>query len=165
MYFDQFPQTYYTFDNVSAQLITNFMARVQISDELKSNVMLYDPYTLVDGDTPEIVAYKVYGDASLHWIILLTNEIINPRYDWCLSQEDLLVYVKDKYGADPSQYEAVHHYETPNGLVVDSNYPGAVSVSNFEYEDKLNESRRIIKILNADLVQEFIQEFQDAMAS
>ena len=164
-YFDQFPQTYYTFDNVSAQQITNFMARVAISSELMSNVTLYDPYQIIDGETPEMVADKVYGDSELHWIILLTNQIVNPRYDWCLSQENLLSHVQDTYGSDPSQYYGTHHYESTDGFVVDSNYPGAVSISNYEYEDQLNEAKRTIKILNANLVKEFITEFQAAMAT
>jgi hypothetical protein len=164
-YFSQFPQTYYTFDGVSATLITNFMVRVAISNELKSNVTLYDPYDILDGETPEMVADKWYGDPELYWIVLLTNEIIDPNYDWCLSQEDLQSFVEEKYGSDPAQYMGVHHYVSPDGYIVDSNYPGAASVSNFEYEDQLNESKRTIKILNSTLVNEFINEFQAAMTS
>lgn len=161
MYFDQFPKTYYTFDNVNATLITNFMARVALSDELKNNVMLYDPYTIIDGETPEIVADKTYGDPQLHWVILLTNDIVDPRYDWCLSQEHLFSMCSGKY----SNVYGVHHYEDAKGFIVDSNFPGAVSISNFDYEDKLNESKRMIKIMNQNLVKEFIKEFQDAMGT
>ena len=165
-YFDQFPKVYYTFDNITATVVTNFMARVQISDALKSNVVLYSPYTIIDGETPEMVADKMFGDPSLHWVILLTNEIIDPRYDWCLSQEHLYSYVQQTYGSDPSQVYGTHHYVDPNsGLIVDSNFPGAVSVSNYDYEDQLNEQKRIIKILNPSLLAEFITEFQNAMAS
>lgn len=161
MYFDQFPKFYYTFDNVSATLVTNFMARIAVSDALKSNVQLYSPYTIVDGETPEIVADKVYGDPQLHWVILITNEIVDPRYDWCLSQENLDAMCEAKY----DNMYATHHYETTDGLIVDSDFPGAVSISNFQYEDLLNESKRIIKILNPSLVSEFVKEFQNAMGS
>jgi hypothetical protein len=163
-YFDQFPKTYYGFDNVTAYLVTNFMARVQMSDQLKSNVMLYSPYTIIDGETPEMVADKVYGDPTLHWVILLTNEIIDPRYDWCLSQEHLYSYCQQVYGSDPAQVYGTHHYVDPNtGLIVDSDFSGAVSVSNYDYEDQLNEKKRVIKILNPSLVNEFIKEFNAAM--
>jgi hypothetical protein len=160
-YFDQFPKTYYTFDNVNATLITNFMARVAVSDELKNNIMLYDPYTIIDGETPEIVADKVYGDPQLHWVILLTNEIIDPRYDWCLSQDHLVSMCESKY----TDMYGTHHYESTDGYIVDSNYSGAVSVSNYDYEDQLNETKRIIYIMNQNLVAEFIKEFQDAMGA
>lgn len=160
-YFDQFPKTYYTFDNVNATLITNFMARVAISDDLKNNVMLYDQYTIIDGETPEIVADQVYGDPQLHWIILLTNEIVDPRYDWCLSQDHLLYLCQNKY----TNIYGIHHYEDSKGYIVDSNFPGAVSISNYDYEDQLNEQKRIIKIMNQNLVKEFIKEFQTAMGS
>jgi hypothetical protein len=160
-YFDQFPSMYYTFDNVSATLVTNFLARVALSDELKSNVTLYSPYTIADGDTPEIVADKVYGDPQLHWVILLTNEIIDPRYDWCLSQYNLDAMCEAKY----ANMYGTHHYETTDGYIVDSNYPGAVSISNYQYEDRLNEAKRTIKILNPNLVAEFVKEFATAMGS
>jgi hypothetical protein len=160
-YFDQFPKTYYTFDNVNATLITNFMARVAVSDELKNNVMLYDPYTIIDGETPEMVADRVYGDPFLHWVILLTNEIVDPRYDWCLSQNNLVSMCESKY----TNMYGIHHYEDQDGYIVDSNFPGAVSISNYDYEDLLNEQKRTIVIMNQNLVQEFIKEFQTAMSS
>lgn len=161
MYFDQFPKFYYTFDNISATLVTNFLARVAISNELKSNVTLYSPYTIIDGDTPEIVADKVFGDTQLHWVILLTNEIIDPRYDWCLSQVHLDAMCEAKY----TNMYATHHYETTDGYIVDSNYPGAVSISNYQYEDRRNEAKRTIKILNPNLVAEFVKEFKAVMGS
>lgn len=165
-YFDQFPQVFYTFDGITAITITNFMARVAISDQLKSNVVLYSPYTIIDGETPEIVADKMYGDPTLHWIILLTNEIVDPRYDWCLTQQQLYVYCQGKYGSDPTSVYGTHHWTDPvTGYTVDQDYPGAVSVSNYEYEDALNEQKRVIKILNQSLVAEFQNEFQAAMTS
>jgi hypothetical protein len=160
-YFSNFPTVYYTFDNVSATLTKNFMARVAVSDALKSNVTLYSPYTIIDGETPEIVADKVYGDPLLHWVILLTNEIIDPRYDWCLSQVVLDAMCEAKY----ENMYATHHYETTDGFVVDSDYPGAVSISNYQYEDQINEAKRTIKILNPNLVSEFVKEFQTAMGT
>jgi hypothetical protein len=160
-YFSNFPSIYYTFDNVSATLTKNFMARVAVSDALKSNVTLYSPYTIIDGETPEIVADKVYGDPQLHWVILLTNEIIDPRYDWCLSQLNLDAMCEAKY----TNMYATHHYETTDGYVVDASYPGAVSISNYQYEDRINEAKRTIKILNPNLVSEFVKEFTTAMGT
>lgn len=161
MYFSMFPQTYYSFDGVNASLITNFLARVSVSQETLNNVTLYDPYMVSEGETPESVADKVYGNPFLHWVILLTNNIVNPFYDWCMAQDVLIEYCQSKY----DDIYGVHHWENPAGLIVDSNTPSAYPVSNFDYENKLNESRRIIKILNADLVQEFIKEFQSEMGN
>jgi hypothetical protein len=161
MYFSMFPKTYYSFDNVSASLITDFMARVSVSESTRSNALLYDPYIIVDGDTPEIVADKVYKNPMLHWIILLTNEIIDPRYDWCLSQEHLVRFCANKYD---NPY-ATHHFEDVDGYNVDSTYPGALPVSNYAYEEQINESKRVIKILNPSLIKEFINEFDTAISN
>ena len=53
---------------------------------------------MIDGETPEIVADKFYNDSELYWIILMANEMIDPRFDWPLSYVNLLNYVDNKYG-------------------------------------------------------------------
>jgi hypothetical protein len=58
---------------------------------------MFIEYQIKDGDTPEIVADKMYGDSELHWIILIFNEITNPYYDWALSQRKLEGYAFNKY--------------------------------------------------------------------
>lgn len=160
MYFDKFPTTIYSFDGKNATLITDFMRRVAIPKAVKENLALYEKYDIQDGDTPEIVADKIYRNPQLHWIILLVNEIIDPRYDWCMSQEDLNTFVASKYG----DVYGVHHYEDEYGYTVDSDYLGAYPVSNFEYEDRKNEERRSIRILSPQFVTAFIQQFEKEIA-
>lgn len=115
MYFQNFPYTYYTLDDgTTVQVITNITQRVQFSDELKNSLSLFDEYDVVDGETPELVADKFYNNPELHWVILHANEIIDPRFEWVLSQSDLEKYVAEKY----IDVNAVHHYEDTNGVVV-----------------------------------------------
>jgi hypothetical protein len=75
--------------------------------------------------------------------------------DWPLSQYELENYCKDKY----TNIYGIHHYEDTNGITVNSDFPGAVSVSNYEYEDRINESKRSIKILNPRLIPDFVNQF------
>lgn len=152
-YFSQFPKILYTTDGKSAQLITDFLRRVSTTPYADTNAVIYTEYLIEDGQTPDTVADMIYGDSNLYWIILLTNNIIDPRYDWCMSQYQLMEYTKAKY----SNPDAVHHYEK-DGLVVDKS-PVAFPVSNFQYEDMVNESKRSIRILLPELVAQFKQEF------
>jgi hypothetical protein len=112
MYFKSFPYTYYSLDNTkTVQVVTNISTRVTLSDEVKSNLSLYDEYDIKDGETPELVADKFYKNPELHWLVLHYNDIIDPRFDWPLSTNNLKKYTEGKY----NNIDAVHHYEDING--------------------------------------------------
>lgn len=120
MYFQKFPLTFYSLDNnKTVDIVRNIFLRAVFTDELKNNYSLYDEYDIIDGETPEIVAHKVYGNSNLHWIILLLNDIVDPRYEWIISQNNLLEYVKSKYGEN--SVNAIHHYENSSGEIVNGN--------------------------------------------
>ena len=87
--------------------------RVKLSEEIKRNAAFFDKYDVMDGETPEIIADKFYGDSNLHWLILLSNEIIDPRLDWVMDFNTLVSYVKGKYGENSA--DSVHHYTNAAG--------------------------------------------------
>ena len=157
MYFKSFPYTYYSLDDASTvQVVTNITSRAVLSDEVKNNLGLYDEYDIKDGETPELVADKFYNNPELHWLVLHYNEIIDPRFDWPLDTNNLNRYVASKY----ANVNAIHHYEDNNGYYVNSTVPGCVSVSNYEYEDIVNESKRRIKILKSNYVDPIVTDFK-----
>lgn len=118
MYFQKFPQTFYTLDNAkSLQIIQNLLLRGVFNQQIKDNFAIFDEYDVRDFETPEIVAYKVYGVSNLHWVILHVNEILDPRFQWPLSQFNLRKFAESKY----ENPEGVHHYENENGKIVNGN--------------------------------------------
>jgi hypothetical protein len=108
-YFDSLPKAIKTKDGVSI-LMTDLMARCSIIPEILKNPMLYYEYTIQDGDTPEIVAYKYYGDSYRYWIVLFANQITDPQWDWPLSSNDFDAFISNKYQSF-NPYSTVHHYE------------------------------------------------------
>jgi len=118
MYFQKFPKTFYTLDNIATvQVVTNILQRVVILQELRDNYSVYDEYDVTDADTPETLAFQVYGDSELHWLILHFNEILDPRFDWPLTTNNLLKFVEGKY----TNVNGIHHYEDINGNEVNGN--------------------------------------------
>ena len=101
-YFSFFPKTFYapTDEGTSLDVVTNIMTRFKLEENLKSNSSVYYKYKIEDGDTPEILAQKVYGDVERHWIILLFNNIIDPQYDWPLNTITLNNFINNKYSAN-----------------------------------------------------------------
>lgn len=102
-YFNFFPTTFYSVDannRVALDVVTNIISRFSFEKSLKENTNVFYPYDVKDTDTPESIAYKLYGDAERHWMVLILNDIIDPQYDWPLKYPDFINYVNDKYAAN-----------------------------------------------------------------
>lgn len=109
-YFDTLPKIIKTDANRVSVLMTDLMARCSIIPEILTNPLLYYEYAVQDGDTPEIVAYKYYGDSYRYWVVLFANQIIDPQWDWPLSSNRFNAYIENKY-QEFNPYSTVHHYE------------------------------------------------------
>jgi hypothetical protein len=98
-YFNYFPQTayYLSDDNSSLDVVTNLMSRFSFNATSKDKLVMYYKYDISDGETPEIIADKLYGSPEKHWIILSVNNIKNPQFDWPLRYNDLTKYIDIKY--------------------------------------------------------------------
>jgi hypothetical protein len=99
LYFEKFPKIATTDYKNNAVLATNLMARTAIIPSLLTNPLLFYSYDIQEGDTPEIVASKYYGDVNRHWLVLYANQIIDPQWQWPLTSQQLKIYIQDKYAA------------------------------------------------------------------
>jgi hypothetical protein len=184
-YFQKFPLINYDFailgEETKPYLVTDIIQRVKISNFDIKAVGAFDIYTITDGDTPEIVSDKYYGTPYYHWLILMVNDIIHGLDGFPKSQRDLERYCVEKYGA-VGMYGA-HHYEDALGGyingIVDGNSLiifdsvsmtwGAIpissysTISNYEYEDRINENKRIIYLLKPVFVSTIVSEVDRLM--
>lgn len=143
-----------------AFVMTDISRNVRFRKDILANITSYDEYDIGDGETPEIIAEKVYGNPEYHWIVMLANDIYDYRADFPLTQLQLEKYILDKW---ENAADAIHHYEDENGFVVNSDAPGAVSISNRQYEEIQNEKKRRIKIISKDLVEIVLTNFKDEL--
>jgi len=170
MYFQRFNKIMYGFDKKNFKPVTDLMTRVKVRNKVIDEISLYNIYDVKNGETPENIAFKYFGDPRLHWVILMTNKITDRYYDWPLSEQQFEDYIKDKY-AEPG---GIHHYEitqssgrtTGQGpsdyshkVEVNSTVAGATSISNREYESRLQDEKRQIKLLSNQYLTSFIEEF------
>jgi len=170
-YFDRFPlMTYDMKNNNVYKLVPDILRRVKLRASIKSGVFLFDKFDVPMGDKPEDVAFKFYGDAELHWVILMTNDITDRYYQWPMTQPQLEAFLTDKY----DNPDGIHHYEitrtsgrtTANGpgdyshlVECNSDEDGALSVSNRDYEDRLQDQYRQIRLLDPKYITTFTEEF------
>lgn len=160
MYFDNFPTFLYDFEingKTEYKLVKDITQNVRLRKEILASVTLYDEYDIRDGETPEIIAEKVYGSPLYHWVVMLCNEKYNYVDDFPLPSYELEKHITAKYGVG-NEYDT-HHYVDNNGFIVDSTQ--GTSVSNYQYETELNESKRRIKLISPSLLNNILKNFKD----
>jgi hypothetical protein len=140
-YFDTLPKVVYTNNGVS-QIYTNLMARVSVIPEFLKSPSIYYKYSIQEGDTPEIIAAKYYNDSYRYWIVLFTNQMLDPQWDWPLTGQAFENYIQKKY-VDVNPHNVVHHYEK---TIKQYNVASLVSTENtviiddedYQIQDNLN---------------------------
>tara|TARA_B100000683_G_C12449754_1_gene539608 strand:- start:691 stop:1209 length:519 start_codon:yes stop_codon:yes gene_type:complete len=165
-YFEMFPKIFY--DNKgdgNYSVMTNLFSRVKLLDNTKENISDFDYYNVKDGETPEMIAHRYYGDVNLHWTILAINDIVDYYEDWPMSVQRFEEFVKEKY----DNPQGIHHYEITQTsgdttVTIDvgmntTDYSGT-PISNYQYEDKLQEQKRQIRLIQPRYIKEFVKEFE-----
>lgn len=194
-YFQNLPKVVYT-KNGSSILYTNLLARASVRPSILKNPLVYYDYDIQDSDTPEIIAFKYYGDVYRFWMVLLPNNILDPQWDWPMESIVFNNYLEKKY-LNVNTKNVLHHYEktitqrdlntnrkTTFSIYVDEDTwdntvesvnliqtaTGQVertitkkSVSVYDYEEYLNESKRKIKLINSVYAEQLETEITELM--
>ena len=171
-YFSRFPMmTYDVAGNKNYKLLPDILRRVKLRSGLRSSSFMFDKYDVKDGENPEDIAFKWFGDAEYHWIILMTNNITDRYYQWPLSQPQFQEHLTDKYGA--GNEDAVHHYEITqtSGPTSSNDFSHLVEcnsdednpsiISNRQYEQRKQDEFRQINLLDKRYLNAFIGEFEN----
>lgn len=159
MYFAKFPKIYYQFDigtDTVLKPITDITANVRLRKEILSNITIYDLYDIKDGETPEILADRIYGNSQLHWVIMLANERYDYLKDWPMNSVTLEEYINSKYTME--QLGDTHHWEK-DGYIVDPYTLNAYQVSNYDHEIRQNDLKRRIKLIDRGIIKTILKEF------
>lgn len=195
-YFQRVPDLNYVSRLPNAKIgdyvrVKNLFKKGKLREDIFQNVAFFEKYKILGDDRPDNVAFEVYDDASLDWIVLLSNNILNVQTEWPLPQTDFDRFVLDKYGDYDTLYNGIHHYETeevknsqgvtivPAGLQVDSSYSvsyydfftdqqittGNISipVTNYEYEEEVENNKRNIFLLKPRYLNIVFDDMDDIM--
>ena len=170
MYFEQFPTIPYDSQGDGKfKDVKNLLRRVGIRTKVRTNALLFDTYDVKNGETPESIAHKLYGEAELHWIILMVNNITDRFHDWPMTESQFLEFINDKY----SNPDATHHYEisqssgnTKKKIDIgtdNTDYPTATAITNYEHEQEEQDKKRKIRLLDPSYIGDFVEEFKSLM--
>ena len=171
-YFSKFPLMAYDMKgDQNYKLLPDILRRVKLRTGIRTGSFLFDNYDVKDGERPEDIAFKLYGDAEYHWVVLMSNNITDRYYQWPLTQPQFAEYLTDKYGAGSE--DAVHHYEKTtdsgptssrdNSHLVECNSDDGdpAIISNRQYEQRKQDEYRQIRLLDTRYLNTFIEEFEN----
>ena len=170
-YFSQFPLMAYDIKgDKTYKLLPDIIRRVKLRANIRNGMFMFDNYDVKEGETPEQVAFKWFGDTEFHWVILMTNNITDRYYEWPLTQPQFQAHLEDKYGI--GSIDSVHHYEISQTsgpttsrdnshlVEVNSDASGATAVTNREYEQREQDRLRQIRLLDPRYLSLFVAEFE-----
>lgn len=117
-YFRQVPNFEYVSRNAGEQNISDYVAvknlfkRGKIREDIFGNLNYFTKYNIIGDERPDNVAFKLYGDSTLDWVVLLSNNILNIQTEWPMTQRTFDQVMLEKYGSYDNLYSGIHHYET-----------------------------------------------------
>ena len=174
-------------------LVKNLFKRARLREDIYQDLAFFSKFDVLGDDRPDNVADLIYGDPTLDWVVLLSNNIVNVQSEWPLSQADFNRYITEKYGTEENLYSGIHHYESrevkandgtiiiPSGARVSvgqsvSFYDEitdqqiirtdvAMPITNYMHEDKLNNDKRNIFLLKPIYLNILFDDIEEIMSN
>ena len=93
-YFQNFPSINYRFGNETySTLFQNLAAYVDVVDVVKDNLSFFVKYSILDGDRPDVLSMKLYGEDTYYFTFFLMNDKLREQ-GWPMTAKSLLQKVK-----------------------------------------------------------------------
>jgi hypothetical protein len=158
--FNLYPKVAYKVDSYDSIRAIDITSSVRIKDFFKNyRGISYRPYVVQDGERPDSVAHKFYGDSTLDWMVLLANDMYNIYEDWPKSSIEFTDYVIDKYGSLSAATGTVkYYYDSDNNIVDQTTYSNlavadqGATESIYQWELRRNTNKSKIRLVSADIV-------------
>ena len=172
------------------QKVKNLFRRGKLKNDIFNNLTYFTKYKIVGDDRPDNVAFNVYNDETLDWVILLSNNITNIQTEWPLDHQSYYNFLIDKYGSEEAIH-GVHHYETievrdtnrtiivPEGLKVPQDYSIefydeelesyttmsniTLEITNYTYENNIEDEKRNIYALKPTYLNIILNDMEESM--
>ena len=181
-YFRPFPTIQYDIKkNNIPLLLTDITKRYKIRDILQQKTAIYYNYTIRDGDRPDLIAFKYYGDETLDWLIMIANNILDPYYDWPLNYQNFKNYMVSLYGSVSAAQATTYEYRKilneqstlidgtvipKRTIVIDQNtYTNTAAnlreeIDAYEFYEEQNNAKREIKLIDKRFVPDIKLEVE-----
>ena len=172
------------------EVVKNIFKRGVLREDIFKNLSFFTKYDIIGDERPDQVAFKVYDDPTLDWLVLIANNIINVGYEWPMEQRSFDRYLLDKYGSYDN-INNIHHFESDEikdskgatilrqGTIIPETFTlsyfdsflgrqifksnFANPVTNYEYEVRINDNKRNIFLLKPQYLSVVNDDIENIM--
>ena len=187
-FFQHYPQISYDINGTKPaklKTVINLMEKAKLKGLVADDIVAYFPYSIMEGERPDHVSKKTYGNVKYTWLIFLINDITDPIYDWPLGTREFGAYVKNKYGSLATAKSSIHQYEqilrtrveatgtteaiSEARIIIDETTYDTLDtdVRNIKYcydwEVDRNEAKRDIKLIGRNFVADILTEHAEKL--
>ena len=170
--------------------VKNLFRRGFLREDIFQDLTFFTKYQVRGDDRPDNVAFEIYKDSTLDWLVLTANNIVNIQNEWPIPNSVFDELMTERYGTYENLIGGIHHYETievkdardvvivNKGLQVESTYSvtffderagdmktvtPTIPITNYQYEQKVNEEKRNIYLLKPKYLQVVRDDLEDLM--
>ena len=170
--------------------VKNLFRRGFLREDIFQDLTFFTKYQVRGDDRPDNVAFEIYKDSTLDWLVLTANNIVNIQDEWPIPNSVFDELMTERYGSYENLIGGIHHYETVEvkdardvvivnkGLQVESTYSvtffderagdmktvaPTIPITNYQYEQKINEAKRNIYLLKPKYLQVVRDDLEDLM--
>ena len=170
--------------------VKNLFRRGFLREDIFQDLTFFTKYQVRGDDRPDNVAFEIYKDSTLDWLVLTANNIVNIQNEWPIPNSVFDELMTERYGTYENLIGGIHHYETievkdardvvivNKGLQVESTYSvtffderagdmktvtPTIPITNYQYEQKINEAKRNIYLLKPKYLQVVRDDLEDLM--
>lgn len=90
----------------------NIVSRSSLTQTALKTTALYHPFVAKAGERPDTLSFHYYRVPEYDWLLFFANEIVDPYYQWYLTDEQFNSVIREKYGSLPRAQLRIRHYET-----------------------------------------------------
>ena len=166
--FTLYPKINYDINSFDQVRAIDIQASFKIRDYIKNyRGIAYQPYVVQDGERPDNVSFKLYGNSRYDWLILLVNDMYSIYDDWPRQSQELEKYIIEKYGIISNASSTVKYYYDANKNIIDLTTYNSLPAANrsFEsvlaWEQRMNDRKRIIKVVPGITINQLQSELNN----
>jgi hypothetical protein len=179
-YFDYFPKVEYDLGRSGQlQLSVDITRRFELTQLVQGRAIVFVEYFNGSGDRPDVIAEKYYNDPNLDWLVLITNDVFDPDFEWAMDHWTLHKHIKAKYGSLDVAAATTHHYEwiiqpetvfKDGSRVAERNVKVDLTTYNtipdesrrlvtcYQHEKNLNDERKKLKLVHSSYTTQILKE-------
>lgn len=100
----------FNFINYANNVAVDLTERVIVVNNLEKNPYIFYPTDITNGARADQISNEIYNDPYASWLLYLSNDIVDPYYEWYLNDYQFNEFIGNKYGSVERAQQKISYY-------------------------------------------------------